>query len=64
MNDDVIQAGVLKEFFSFLGSKGITVNVTPIIAAELIDQVFKYIVYTEVYAYVSTLFSFAIQISK
>ncbi len=41
MNDDVIQAGVLKEFFNYLGSKGITVNLTPIQAAELIDQVFQ-----------------------
>ncbi len=39
MNDDVIQAGVLKEFFKFLGSIGTKVNVTPIVAAELMDQV-------------------------
>jgi hypothetical protein len=39
MNDDVIQAGVLKEFFKFLGSIGTKVNVTPIVAAELMEQV-------------------------
>ena len=39
MNDDVIQAGVLKEFFSFLRSKGITVDFTPIQAAKLIGLV-------------------------
>ncbi len=42
MNDDVIQAGILKEFFNFLESKGITVGVTPILAAELMDKVLRF----------------------
>jgi hypothetical protein len=39
MSNDVTQAGVLKEFFKFLGSTGTKVNVTPIAAAELMNQV-------------------------
>jgi hypothetical protein len=43
MNDDVIQAGILKEFFNFLGPKGITVGVAPILAAELMDKVLRFL---------------------
>ena len=39
MNQDVLQAGVLKEFFAFLVANGIKVNVSALDAALIINKV-------------------------
>ena len=41
MNDDAVQAGVLKEFFEFLKAQGTKVNITPIDASKIIDAVLR-----------------------
>ena len=38
MNDDVIQAGVMKEFFKFLESQGTKVNITPLQASDALGK--------------------------
>ena len=43
MNDDAVQAGVLKEFFEFLKAQGTKVNITPIEASKIIDEVPRWI---------------------
>ena len=41
MNDDAVQAGVLKEFFEFLKAQGTKVNITPIDASKIIVEVLR-----------------------